>query len=322
MVAGRRLDGPDYCRRALSMQGKSVLHQFSMIPCYEVLRRTNSAVPSTRRFALLFQCRGGYPPGRPPDPAMPAADRLRTEQLFHDTQAAERSVRFADLSALRFRDVDYLDHEPWVRPALDLLGDVSGRRVLDYGCGHGMAAVVLARRGAAVTGIDLSAGYIEEARRRAAANEVEADFRQADAERLPFPDRSFDAIWGSAILHHLNLRTAAADLRRVLTPGGVGVFCEPWGGNPLIELARRHLPYPGKHRTPDERPLRPGDLAPLREYYRVRVRGFQLLGTAQRLWRRESRAGGWLDRGDRWLLSNCPALQKWCRYVVIELRTC
>jgi SAM-dependent methyltransferase len=253
---------------------------------------------------------------------MPAADRLRAEQLFHDAQAADRSTRFADLSALRFRDADYLDHETWIRPAFDLLGDVTGRRVLDYGCGHGMAAVVLARRGAAVTGIDLSAGYVEEARRRAAANEVEAEFRQADAEQLPFPDGSFDAVWGNAILHHLDLRTVAAELWRILAPGGVAVFCEPWGGNPLFELARRYLPYPGKHRTADERPLRAADLAPLREHFSVRVRGFQLLGTARRLWRRESRAGGWLDRADDWLLARCPALEKWCRYVVIELRPC
>ena len=79
---------------------------------------------------------------------MAAADRLRAEQLFHDAQATDRSARFADLSALRFRDADYLDHETWIRPAFDLLGDVCGRRVLDYGCGHGMAGVVLARRGA------------------------------------------------------------------------------------------------------------------------------------------------------------------------------
>jgi SAM-dependent methyltransferase len=248
------------------------------------------------------------------------ADRTRAEQLFHDTQAAGRAARFADVAAFRFRDGDYLDHEPWVRPAFDLLGDVSGKRVLDYGCGHGMAAVVLARRGARVTGIDLSAGYVAEASRRAAANEVEADFRQADAERLPFPDHSFDAVWGCAILHHLDLARAAAELRRVLTHGGRGVFCEPWGGNRVLEWARRHLPYPGKHRTPDERPLREADLAALRHHFAARPRGFQLLGMVRRAVRRESRADGWLDGLDRRLLARWPGLENWCRYVVLELR--
>jgi SAM-dependent methyltransferase len=251
------------------------------------------------------------------------AGRLLAEQQFHDAHAAERADRFTDRASLRFRDADYLDHETWIRPAFKMLGDVSGKRVLDYGCGHGMASVVLARRGAVVTGFDLSAGYVAEARRRAAANEVVAEFRQADAEDLPFADGSFDAVWGCAILHHLDLRRAGAELRRVLRPGGVAVFCEPWGGNPVLEFARRHLPYPGKHRTPDERPLRPRDLDPLRECIPdLRVSGFQLLGMARRLVRRESRAGGILDRWDDLLLRRWPRLENWCRYVVIQLRRC
>jgi SAM-dependent methyltransferase len=254
---------------------------------------------------------------------MTALPRLQAEQQFHDTQAAGRATRFADLASLRFRDADYLDHETWIPPAFAMLGDIRGKDVLDYGCGHGIASVVLARHGARVTGIDLSPGYVEEARRRAVANEVVADFRQADAEHVPFADDSFDAVWGCAILHHLDLRRSGAELRRVLRPGGVGVFCEPWGGNPLLEFARRRIPYPGKHRTPDERPLRSGDLAPLREHFpNLTVRGFQLLGMARRLVRRESKTGGMLDRWDTALLRRWPRLENWCRYVVIRLEWC
>lgn len=250
-----------------------------------------------------------------------SAPRLLAEQQFHDDQAAGRLDRFTDLASLRFRDADYLDHETWIRPAFAMLGDIDGARVLDYGCGHGMASVVLARSGARVTGFDLSAGYVAEARRRAVANEVVADFVQADAEDLPFANGSFDAVWGCAILHHLDLRRAGAELRRVLRPGGVAVFCEPWGGNPLLQFARRHLPYPGKHRTPDERPLCSSDLAPLREQFPgLSVHGFQLLGMCRRLIRREGRAGGRLDRWDAAILRRWPRLENWCRYVVIRLR--
>jgi hypothetical protein len=72
---------------------------------------------------------------------------MYSEQAFHDRQAGLRSATFrADPTALIFGDDASLDHESWLRPALARLGDVSGLDVLDYGCGHGMAAVVLARR--------------------------------------------------------------------------------------------------------------------------------------------------------------------------------
>src|SRR5437868_4613560 len=147
---------------------------------------------------------------------MPVTDRLHREQVFHDRQARDRAVTFAARpDRLRFRDADYLDHETWVRPAFARLGDVAGRPVLDLGCGHGMAAVVLARRGAVVTACDLSAGYVAEARARARANEAEVRCVQADGHRLPFADGSFAAVWGHAILHHLDVPAAARELWRV-----------------------------------------------------------------------------------------------------------
>lgn len=253
---------------------------------------------------------------------MIATERLLNEQQFHNHQASERAAYFRQRrSALVFDDEAYLDHETWIRPAFHQLGDVRNREILDYGCGHGMASVVLARQGARVTAFDLSLGYITEARRRAADNGVIVDFLQADAEHLPFPDQSFDAVWGSAILHHLNLDAAGRELHRLLRPGGVAVFCEPWGGNPLLNLARRWLPYPGKERTPDERPLRKGDLSPLRPIFSsIEVRGFQLLGMMRRVLCRQPRPGNWLDRCDAWVLGRFPFLEKICRYVVLTLR--
>lgn len=249
---------------------------------------------------------------------MPATDRLSEEIAFHDRQADERAGRFAD-SELSFASDDYLDHETWIRPAFAKLGDVRGKAVLDLGCGHGMAAVVLSRQGATVTATDLSLGYLREVERRCRVNGVAVTLCQADAERLPFAAGSFDRVWGNAILHHLDVARAAREVRRLLKPGGVAVFSEPWGENVVLEWARRRLPYPGKERTRDERPLRAAQLPALRAVFPgLEVEGYQLLAMARRVL-----GDGSLTRGLAWcddrLLKRVPWLNRWCRYVVLTL---
>jgi ubiquinone/menaquinone biosynthesis C-methylase UbiE len=252
---------------------------------------------------------------------MTTGTRLATEQAFHDRQAQQRAADLVSgAQSLVFTDDVYLDHETWVGPAFRQLGDIKGKRVLDLGSGHGMAAVVLARRGGRVTALDLSAGYLAEARSRAKANHVAIDFVKADAEKLPFVDGAFDLIWGSAILHHLKLEQAAAELARVLSPGGTGVFCEPWGENPLLGWIRRRVSYPGKERTPDEQPLRWFQVDILRRMFSsVSVQGYQLLSMAARLVGRRRLLTG-LDWCDRMLLAGIPRLQHYCRYVVLTVR--
>jgi ubiquinone/menaquinone biosynthesis C-methylase UbiE len=252
---------------------------------------------------------------------MTATDRQRSERSFHDRQARQRAVRFQRRAhELRFADDVYLNHETWIRPAFGELGALCGLDVLDYGCGHAMAAIVLARRGARLTAFDLSPGYLCEARRRATANGVSIRFVQADGECLPFADGSFDRIWGNAVLHHLDVCKAGRELFRVLKPGGVAVFCEPWGENPLLNWARRRLHYPGKDRTPDEQPLRRRQVRLLREIFpNVDVKGYQLLSMVGRVLRgrRVIDCLGWCDT---MLLARIPALQRYCRYVVLTLQ--
>jgi len=106
------------------------------------------------------------------------------------------------------------------RPAiLALAGDVTGRRILDAGCGAGPIAVALRGRGAIVSGFDSSAGMLEIARRRLGGD---VDLRVADlAGPLPYPDVAFDDVVASLVLHYLeDWGPALAELRRVLKPGG------------------------------------------------------------------------------------------------------
>lgn len=252
---------------------------------------------------------------------MAATDRLSSEQAFHDWQARQRAAVFAARPGdLLFDDDAYVNHESWIDFAFQQLGELYGRRVLDYGCGHGMAAVVLARRGARVTALDLSPAYLEEAAQRARANNVSIDFIQAEGETLPFGDGVFDSVWGNAILHHLDAQVGGRELYRVLRPGGVAVLAEPWGGNPLLNWARQRLPYAGKARTADERPLRRRDVAALRKIFpHVEMKGFQLLSMARRVIGKR-RIVERLDQCDRVLLRGLPVLQRLCRYVVLTLR--
>ncbi len=106
------------------------------------------------------------------------------------------------------------------RPAmLALAGDVTGRRILDAGCGAGPLFAALRDRGAIVTGFDSSAGMLEQARRRLGDD---ADLLVAAlGSPLPFPDGTFDDVTASLVLHYLeDWGPALAELRRVLKPGG------------------------------------------------------------------------------------------------------
>ena len=146
-----------------------------------------------------------------------------------------------------------------------LAADCHGKRVLEIGCGQGDSVLRLARQGAIVTGIDLSEVAIENARQNAARMGItDATFKEMDAEQLDFEAGSFDIVCGGAILHHLNVDKAFAQIARLLAPGGYALFIEPLGYNPFINLYRRLTP---SQRTPDEHPLVQADLLLSRRYF-------------------------------------------------------
>jgi 2-polyprenyl-3-methyl-5-hydroxy-6-metoxy-1,4-benzoquinol methylase len=99
--------------------------------------------------------------------------------------------------------------------------DLHGRRVLEIGCGMGLHSLELARRGAEVHAVDLTETAVEATRARMKEFEVEADVRQADAESLPYDDRTFDLVWSWGVIHH-SARTARVvrEIARVTKPGG------------------------------------------------------------------------------------------------------
>ena len=97
----------------------------------------------------------------------------------------------------------------------------AGRRVLEIGCGAGADLMRFAQSGARATGVDLSPASVELTRRRLDAFGLSADVRVGDAERLPFPDGSFDLVYSWGVLHHTpETARAVAEGFRVLAPGG------------------------------------------------------------------------------------------------------
>src|SRR5688500_4316201 len=69
-----------------------------------------------------------------------------------------------------------------------------GQRVLDVGCGTGVVAITARRRGAMVTGIDLTPELLERARENAAVCDVDIEWHEGDVESLPFGDGAFDVV--------------------------------------------------------------------------------------------------------------------------------
>lgn len=201
------------------------------------------------------------------------------------------------------------------------LGDLKGKRVLEYGCGIGRTSVLLARIGADVWTFDLSPARVEMTEKRAAINGLAESIHPivAAGEALPYEDESFDCVVGRAILHHLDVTAGNRELRRVLRRGGKAAFIEPMGMNPLLNLARDHLPYPGKTPRGLDEPLDYADIEAWGSGFdEFRYEEVQLLSMVERALGR-GRRFELLRRADRILLDRAPPLRRYCRHVVLYM---
>ena len=257
-------------------------------------------------------------------------DRHAHEAEIYDAMAVELLATLSD-DELRI-DPDRIpfhnrEHVDYLTCAIDALRPLAGKRILEVGAGSGSLAVWLATQGAEVTGIDVSAGILDVARKRAAVSGVaeRTTFVHAPIEAFAVDGPPFDAVIGNNVVHHFELDLAAANLRRLLADDGVAVFCEPVLLLPEVaRTVRNSAPvarvFPLHTHTPDERSLNEADLEVLAATFgSVEWRPFQLLCRLQNFVELSDPVWDRLERVDRWVLARAPRTSRLARMVVLRL---
>jgi SAM-dependent methyltransferase len=184
--------------------------------------------------------------------------RLRSTWMAGDFGVIARSVEEANEEL-----VERLDIKP-------------GTKVLDVACGTGNSAIPAARRGAEVIGIDIAPNLIEQARERASSAGVTARFEEGDAEKIGYPDASFDLIitvFGAMFAPRPDV--VAAELKRVTRPGGrivMGNWTPTSFTGKMFKLGAKYVPPPPLM-TP---PVQWGDENIVRERFREGISKLEL----------------------------------------------
>lgn len=173
-------------------------------------------------------------------------DRKMKEAEFHSNRETDRLSMSRDEFEKKYSNKTFYSicrktrthEENWMRE------NCPGKTALDYCCGLGGATRRLASFGAMAYGIDIAEEEVKTAIRDAekAGLADQTNFQVMDAEKMTFEDDTFDLIFCSGVLHHLDLDVAYPELSRVLKPGGK-IFClEALGHNPIIQLYRNMTP--------------------------------------------------------------------------------
>jgi SAM-dependent methyltransferase len=185
----------------------------------------------------------------------------------------------------------------WRQMAAVLLGDLSGKELLDYGCGMGEEAVYFAKLGARVTAVDTSEIGVSILKKRARLHELDIRAFEMRCDRPNLPAASFDRIHGMGILHRVGTDAGLAEVWRLLRPGGMGVFLEPIGGRP----------------NPTWREL----VASTRRFWRVAAYPYHLLYRLKRFIPASMYDA--VRRFDHGVLSMAPSLHRYAGAVVLQV---
>ena len=174
-------------------------------------------------------------------------------------------------------------HMPAAEEFMARLNLRPGTKVLDAACGTGNLAVLAARAGCEVAGIDIASNLIAQARTRAMGEGLLIEFTEGDLEALPYPDASFDAVVSMyGVMFAPRPGQVLSELVRVTKPAGM-IALANWtpGGfiGKMFEVFARHLPPP--QGVPS--PLEWGDEAVVRARFDGRVGRLRLARKIARL---------------------------------------
>ena len=168
------------------------------------------------------------------------------EKEFHDKLQSQEKGRFENI----FYKAIYNIHEDFFT---FLEKNAKNSEILDYGCGVGSSTEKVVKfKPKKIVGIDISEVSITKAKETAKKLDVQTDFRVDNCEKTKFQNNTFDIVYGSGILHHLQLKKCLDEIHRILKIDGKIIFIEPLGTNPFINFYRKLTP---KSRSIDEHPL-------------------------------------------------------------------
>ena len=162
---------------------------------------------------------------------------LEIEEHFFDELARKLEKEYKANDSLS------VERDVFIRCAVDFLGDVRGKSILDLGCGIGDISYFLAKKGSRIFGIDISLGMLNLSSKRIRENtfEEKTSFLKMTTEKVGFKDNSFDAIFGGYILHHTEVEPAIREVYRVLKKGGKAAFVENFASNKILVFSRKYL---------------------------------------------------------------------------------
>jgi SAM-dependent methyltransferase len=132
----------------------------------------------------------------------------------------------ASAAGLDFRQLDRVMDRWEYKPSLrdTIAARFPGGSLLEVGCGLGTELVEFARRGLAVTGIDLAPAVVGMAKRHLDAYDLPGEVRRGNAQALDFGDAAFDVVYSSGVLQHVpDIGKAVDEIHRVLRVGGLAV---------------------------------------------------------------------------------------------------